>query len=135
MVLRIKRKHLDEIFQHARRCYPAEACGILVGKREGEEKIVEKVYLTRNVLASTSEYRIDPIEQLKVFEEAEHQSLNIIGFYHSHPFWEPFWSKTDEDRSELWTGYSFLIVSLKTGKARAYIRRENRAEREEMAAI
>jgi proteasome lid subunit RPN8/RPN11 len=35
---------------------------------------------------------------LKVFEEAELQGLDVIGFYHSHPFWDSFWSEADEEK-------------------------------------
>lgn len=126
---------MEEIFQHAKKCYPVEACGILVGETVGKEKIVKRVYHTTNVLASPSTYQIDPIQQLKVFEEAENQGLEVLGFYHSHPFWEPFWSNIDEERSILWIGYSFLIVSLKTGKINSYIKKEKTVEKEEVTIL
>ncbi len=135
MVLKIKKKHLDEIFQSARKCHSVEACGILVGRIMGKEKIVEKVYHTKNVLASSSAYQIDPIEQLKVFEEAELQGLDIIGFYHSHPFWDSFWSEADEEGSKLWIGYSYLIVSLKTGNINSYVKEKRGAKREEIIIL
>jgi proteasome lid subunit RPN8/RPN11 len=69
MVIRIKRKDLDDIFDHAEKSYPVEACGILVGRIEGEAKKVEEIHRTRNILNSSSEYQIDPLEQLRVFEE------------------------------------------------------------------
>jgi proteasome lid subunit RPN8/RPN11 len=135
MVLRIKKEHLDEIVQFARKCYPMEACGILVGKIGGGEKVVCKVYHTKNVLASPFAYQIDPQEQLRLFEEAENQGLEILGFYHSHPFWDSFWSKTDEQASKYWNGFSFLIVSFKTGNINSYLKRQDKAEREEVVTI
>ena len=135
MVLKIKKEHLDEIFEFARKCYPIEACGILVGKVNEREKIVTKVYHTRNVLVSSSAYQIDPMEQLRVFEEAELNSLDVLGFYHSHPFWDSFWSEVDEERSELWVGYSFLIVSLATRNVNSYVRGHKGAEREEVVML
>ncbi|MEM2546305.1 MAG: M67 family metallopeptidase [Candidatus Bathyarchaeia archaeon] len=135
MVLKILRKHLDEIFKHAEEKHPIEACGILVGEKRGQEKVVRKVYHTRNLLASPSAYQIDPLEQLRVFEEVELAGLDVVGFYHSHPLWDAFWSEADEEGSKHWVGYSYLIVSLKTGKFSSYIRREEGVETEEVVVI
>jgi len=135
LVLKIRREHLDEIFEVARKFYPIEACGILVGKANEREKIVAKVYHTKNILASSLAYQVDPIEQLRVFEDAEREGSNILGFYHSHPFWDSFWSKVDEERSKYWVGYSYLIISLTTGNATSYIRYSNKVEIEELAVL
>lgn len=135
MVLKIKKKHLEDIFQFARENHASEACGILAGRVRGSEKTIEKVYHTRNVLASPSAYQIDPAEQLKVFEETERQGLDIIGFYHSHPFEDSFWSETDEEGSKLWTGYSFLIVSLKTGNTKSYVKQEDGVTEETVVSL
>ena len=135
MVLKIKKEHLDEIFEFARKCYPIEACGILVGKVKGEEKIVKKVYHTKNLVASSSAYQIDPIEQLRVFEEAELQSLDVLGFYHSHPYWDSLWSETDEEKSKPWIGHSYLIVSLKTGDISSYVKGQRGAEEEKVIIL
>jgi len=135
MVLKIRKLNLNNIFQHARKCYPMESCGILLGRKAGEGKNVEKVCTTSNILASASEYQIDPTEQLKIFEEAEREGLDLLGFYHSHSYWEPFWSEIDNERSKLWTGYSYLIVSLESGSFNSYVRKENMAEKEEVTII
>ena len=47
---------MEEIFQHAKKCHPVEACGILVGETVGNEKIVKRVYHTANVLTSPTAY-------------------------------------------------------------------------------
>jgi proteasome lid subunit RPN8/RPN11 len=135
MVLRIRKKDLDNIILHARNCYPSEACGILAGKIVGGNKNVEEVYHTRNVLNSPSAYEIDSVEQLEIFEKTESCGLEILGFYHSHPFWDSFWSEIDEERSKLWIGYSYLIVSLKTGGINSYARRKDRTEKEEVIIL
>jgi len=134
MVLRIKKKDLDNIFLQAGKCYPFEACGIFVGKRIGGEKDVGEVYHTKNVLTSSA-YQIDPIEQLKIFEKAELQGLDVLGFYHSHPSCDSFWSEIDDERGKLWIGYSYLIVSLKTLSFNSYVRRKDRVEKEEIKIL
>jgi proteasome lid subunit RPN8/RPN11 len=135
MTLKIKKTHLNEILEEARKNYPIEACGILIGRINENERIVEEVYHARNVLSSTSAYQIDPIDELKAFEEAEKEGLEVIGFYHSHPFWDPFWSNIDEEKGKLWVGYSQLIVSPKKGKVKAYLKKENGVEEEEINLI
>lgn len=135
MVLKIRRKDLDKIQRHARKYYPLEACGILVGRKVEREKIVEKVYATRNILESGFEYKIDPSAQLKIFEKAEIEGLDVLGFYHSHPFSEPFWSEIDEEGSKFWIGYSYLIVSAKSGSFDSYITKEDGVEKEEVKIL
>jgi proteasome lid subunit RPN8/RPN11 len=130
MPLKIRKEHLNEIIRSAKKCYPMEACGILVGKIVEGERVVCKVYHTRNVLASSFAYQIDPQEQLRVFKEAESQGLEVLGFYHSHPFLDSYWSEVDEKASKYWTGYLYLIISLKTGKINAYVKKDDGVERE-----
>lgn len=135
MTLKIKKAHLNEIFEKARKNYPIEACGILIGKINGNERIVEKVYHAKNVLSSTSTYQIDPIDELKAFEEAEEEGFEVIGFYHSHPFWDPFWSDVDEEKGKFLVGYLQLVVSLKTGNVKAYMKKEKGVEEEKVILI
>lgn len=99
---------------------------------EGELRAVAKVHHTKNMHESSSSYQIDPIEQVRVFEEAE---LDVLGFYHSHPFWDSLWSKADDETSKLWIGYVFLIISLKTGATNAYIRKQDGVEKEDIAIL
>jgi len=135
MTLKIKKTHLNEILDEARKNYPMEACGILTGRINKNEKIVEKVYHAKNVLSSSSAYQIDPIDELKAFEEAEKEGLEVIGFYHSHPLWDPFWSDIDEEKGKLWIGYLQLIVSPRKGKVKAYLKKDNGVEEEQIILI
>ncbi len=120
MALKVKRRDLELMVKHARDVAPAEACGILVGKSAGEEKTVEKVIFTKNVLGSPVAYEIDAEEILRAFRQAEKDGLEVVGFFHSHPGHEPYWSTEDEARSKYWVGHSFLIISLKDGSQRCY---------------
>jgi proteasome lid subunit RPN8/RPN11 len=133
MVLKIKKDHIEFMFQNSRETAPVEACGILVGKRSCGEKTVERVIPAKNVVASPIAYEIDAEEILRAFEEAERAGQEVIGFFHSHPLHEPFWSAEDEKKSEYWSGYSFLILSLKTGDFKCYLKaREKQVEEEEV---
>lgn len=62
-----------------------------------EEKVVERVYITENILISPYVYQISPKDQAKIFKEAEKENLEVLGFFHSHPLHEPFWSKADDE--------------------------------------
>jgi proteasome lid subunit RPN8/RPN11 len=135
VTLKIKKAHLDEIFEVARKKYPIEACGILIGKLSEDEGIIEKVYHAKNVLSSTSAYKIDPIDELKAFEGAAKEGLDVIGFYHSHPFWEPFWSNTDEERGRFWVNYIYIVVSPKNNKVKVYKKKEVGVEEERLLII
>lgn len=135
MVLKVKREHLKEMLEEAKKKHPVEACGILVGERRGDEAVVEKVYHARNILHSTSAYRIDPFDQIRVFQEAEVEGLEVVGFYHSHPFWEPCWSQEDEERGKLWTNYFHIIISPKNNKVKAYRKKQTGVEEEELSIV
>ncbi|MFN4133938.1 MAG: M67 family metallopeptidase, partial [Candidatus Hadarchaeales archaeon] len=104
MVLKIRKIDLDEIFKHSEVCYPSEACGILIGRKTEKEKFVEKVIFAKNVLGSPVEYEVDAESLFKAFEFAEKNGLEILGFFHSHPHHEPFWSVVDEERGKYWEG-------------------------------
>lgn len=129
MALKIRRGDLEAILRHARESHPFEACGLLLGRRVGSDGIVEEARPAKNLMKSPFEYRIDPEDLLRAFEEAERRGLEIIGSYHSHPFCEPLWSQLDEERSEFWVGYSFLIVS-PSGRIASYIKGERGARKE-----
>lgn len=119
-VLILNKQHLRGISEHSRMSFPVEACGMLVGKRGHRKKIVERVCPTKNILASASRYEIDPQELVKVFDEAERESKEVLGFYHSHPHWPAHASKTDRS-SAFYPNYSYLIYSNLEDEARSYV--------------
>lgn len=81
--MRISQAVLQAMLDHARRGYPFEVCGILVG--EGES-VRDAVPVTNHEVESPRvRYRIDPAEHIRIQREARERRLDIIGFYHSHP--------------------------------------------------
>jgi proteasome lid subunit RPN8/RPN11 len=62
-----------------------EACGMLAGHLTGELYQARLVFPTTNLLHSATRYRIDPLEQLAVFNQIDAQGLDLVGIYHSHP--------------------------------------------------
>lgn len=114
--IHIREKDLEKIIYHCKNEWPIEACGVLAGKksrvREEAVKEVEKVYVCSNEAKSTSRYRIDAEEQYRVFSEIENLELELLGFYHSHPYsiidYTP--SSIDEEKAN-YHMCSYMIVS------------------------
>ncbi|QRV13476.1 M67 family metallopeptidase [Haloterrigena salifodinae] len=103
----------DVILERAREGTPEEICGIFGGDFEHEGRSrVRSQYPAENVAETPrTRYRIDPEEQLEVFEHLEDRGEEIVGFYHSHPRGPPQPSATDEAQAT-WPNRSYLIVSL-----------------------
>ena len=101
-----------EMREHAREVAPHECCGILGGVFEPHSSRVTSRYPADNVATEpTTEYRIDPEEQLAVFEELEDRGEEIVGFYHSHPR-GPFAPSETDVAGAAWPNRSYVIVSL-----------------------
>ncbi|WP_339105672.1 desampylase [Haloterrigena salinisoli] len=103
----------DAILERAREGAPEESCGIFGGDFEPEGRSrVRSQYPAENVAETPrTRYRIDPEEQLAIFERLEDRGEEIVGFYHSHPRGPPRLSATDRAQAT-WPDRSYLIVSL-----------------------
>jgi len=110
-LLVITKANLKKIVSHAMREFPNEACGVIAGKKFGEEKLVEKVYEVKNRVKSPLRYEMDPEEQLKVFQEIEKSFLEVLGFYHSHPHSNATPSEIDKSLA-FYEGFSYVIYSI-----------------------
>jgi [CysO sulfur-carrier protein]-S-L-cysteine hydrolase len=74
-----------EIVEHARRDYPNEACGLIVGSASaaaGGQAL--RFVPTRNAAKSPLRYEIDSIELLAVTLEADKNDEEFWGIVHSH---------------------------------------------------
>ena len=110
-MVRIPRSIFQGMVEHAKKESPLECCGILSGK----EEIVLKAFALKNAEESPLRYSISPQEQLRVFEELEKESMEMIAIYHSHPHSIPFPSETDV-RMAFYPEVSTVIISLKEEK-------------------
>jgi proteasome lid subunit RPN8/RPN11 len=61
-------------------------------------------------------YHIAPQELIAIQRQARERSLDIVGFYHSHPDHPARWSSTDLNEAH-WLGCSYVITSVEKGKA------------------
>lgn len=117
-MLRLSRKHADAIHSHAESVYPHECCGALLGKLTDGARVVHAVIPATNVSGEfvSSRYSIAPRELIAIQKRAREESLDIIGFYHSHPDHPADWSETDLNEAH-WFACSYLIVSVRKGKS------------------
>ena len=97
--------------------YPAEACGILLGKRfEDIIVITNCIFLENNTAASMqdSHFSIDPLKLYEYEKTCADDGNEIIGFYHSHPDAKAFLSH--EDKKYMIPEQLYLIFEVKDGK-------------------
>ncbi|MGC8962313.1 MAG: M67 family metallopeptidase [Candidatus Bathyarchaeia archaeon] len=120
MTLIIKKKLFDIIVEHSLEEYPLEACGILLGDVRGPVKSVRRIFKARNILGSPSRYEIDPEDQLAAFSLADRESMSVIGFYHSHPYWDPEPSSIDAAMA-FYRNSSYVIYSMPTRSIASFI--------------
>ena len=93
--LTLSRAQWQEMMAHVQRELPNEACGLLGG--QGGK--VYRVYSVENVEHSPWEYRMDPMEQVRVMLEIEAAGWELNGIFHSHPAGPPVPSTTDIARA------------------------------------
>lgn len=117
-MIRMLPEQLRAIRGEAERGYPEEICGVLIG-RDGEGQAREVVRSLAVANARSTErarrYLIDAGALLAAERAAAAEDLEIIGFYHSHPDHPALPSEFDREHS--WPYYTYLIVSVRTGRA------------------
>jgi proteasome lid subunit RPN8/RPN11 len=107
-MIRVPKTLYQGMINHAERERPLECCGILSGKG----KTVQKIFELKNAERSPVQYSMSPRDQLKVFEEMEKESMEMIAIYHSHPHTIPFPSETDV-KLAFYPDVSSIIISLR----------------------
>ena len=108
------------IRRHGEETYPHECCGILLGVSQGAIRTVRSTVRCGNTRTDSPQnrYHIDPRELVRAQREAHERSLDIVGFYHSHPDHPARWSQTDFEEAH-WIGCSYVVTSVEKGKAAA----------------
>jgi len=81
-----------------------------MGTLAGDVRAVTEVRPAKNQLSSESSYEIDPETLFHAFLYAEQNNVEVVGFYHSHPFWSANASAIDKARAN-YPGLSYLIYS------------------------
>jgi len=92
-VLVIRADLVDEILAHARRDHPDEACGIVAGPAGAD--LPQRHLPMDNAERSSTFYRFDAMEQLRVWREMDDRDEEPTVIYHSHTATEAYPSRTD----------------------------------------
>jgi proteasome lid subunit RPN8/RPN11 len=98
------------IVAHAKQESPRECCGVLVGRASS----ILQAVAVRNVSEDQNRFVIDPAGHIAARRAARDASLQIVGFYHSHPHSPP--TPSARDRTEAsYDGY-YAIAGLEGGQ-------------------
>ncbi len=119
MTIVFRNSDLDTIVEHSESTFPTEACGVLLGTIEDDIKKVTIVFPTANLLESEDSYQINPQEQLDIYTKADELSLEVLGYYHSHPYWPAQPSSTDRETANQ-PSCSFVIYSNAEREVRSF---------------
>lgn len=119
-VLQVPRFLYESLRAHGEETYPNECCGALLGLATPNGwRIVEAVRAGNTRTDSAhNRYHIAPVELVKIQRAARGKSLEIAGFYHSHPDHPAQWSPTDLAEAH-WLGCAYVITEVAQGKAAA----------------
>jgi proteasome lid subunit RPN8/RPN11 len=98
---------LDGMTAHARRAYPEECCGLLLGR---DDCVAAYCEAANTSLAPTRRYTIDPGDHFAAIRHARSLDLEVVGAYHSHPRSPAVPSPAD--LAEAFPQFLFAIVSL-----------------------
>lgn len=110
-MLKMKQKYYEQMLRHCMDGLPNEACGLLAGTVDGEEKTVTKVYLLTNIDESRDHFSMDPREQLEAVKDARANQVSILGNFHSHPE-SPSRPSEEDKRLAYDASMEYLILSL-----------------------
>jgi proteasome lid subunit RPN8/RPN11 len=105
-----------EMVAHARKTYPNECCGAMLGTVDNGSKRVAIAMPLENASAGSQQqrYELRPEDLLNADREARRQKMDLIGIYHSHPDCGAYFSETDLKNSCPW--YSFVVLSIQKGE-------------------
>ena len=110
--LLIAPEELVAVERRAIAAFPAECCGLLIGRREdgGTVRIGRAEACRNRAPDGHRAFTISPDELLVAYRKARDRGERVVGTYHSHPRGSAV--PSDFDRASAWPGASYLIVGL-----------------------
>ncbi|MGN0500850.1 MAG: M67 family metallopeptidase [Ruminococcus sp.] len=110
-MIKLSKADYNKIIAHAESELPNEACGLIAGNIDGENKEIKKVYFLTNTDHSNEHFSLDPREQLAAVKDMRKNGLMPLGNWHSHP--ESPSRPSDEDKRLAYDSKaSYMILSL-----------------------
>jgi proteasome lid subunit RPN8/RPN11 len=115
-MIHIEQEAWERMLEHGCRTYPEEACGAMLGVREGDRKRVLRAVPLANVWQGSrrDRYQVDPAELLRVERAAREQGQIVLGIYHTHPDEDAYFSRTDLENACPW--YCYVVLSIRNGQ-------------------
>jgi proteasome lid subunit RPN8/RPN11 len=116
-MINIDRQPWREMVNHAQAAYPNECCGAMIGTIDGESKTVSHALALDNVFEGSQRARFElrGSDLLLAEREARERKLQLLGFYHSHPDCDAYFSETDLKSTPPWP-YSYVVLSIKNAQ-------------------
>ena len=135
-MIRLEGTIVEQVNRHGEAAYPHEACGLLLGAldADGTKRADEAIALdnVREEGARHHRFLMRPEDIVRVEREARARGMDVIGVYHSHPDHPDEPSRYDLEHA--WPVYSYVIVSVKAGRAASLRSWELDADRARFAA-
>ena len=115
-MIRIESEPWEAMVAHARRTYPNECCGAMLGSLDDGGKTVREAMPLENAFVGvqSARYELRPEDLLAADKAARERQMDLIGIYHSHPDCGAYFSETDLKNSCPW--YSFVVLSIQRGE-------------------
>ena len=110
-MITMSKNDYEIILKHARENLPEEACGLIAGTKDGNDKSIQKVYCLTNIDHSNEHFSLDPKEQLAAVKDMRANGLVPLGNWHSHPS-SPSRPSVEDIRLAFDSKASYLILSL-----------------------
>ncbi|MBV9548570.1 MAG: M67 family metallopeptidase [Alphaproteobacteria bacterium] len=108
-----------QILQAARAATPAECCGLILGRREGEDAVALGLHAARNLAAAVDRFEVAPADQFAAQRAARAAGLAVIGCYHSHP--DGAAQPSTEDRNGAGEENFFWLIATPAGAMAAFV--------------
>ena len=121
-MIKLSTRLIEEMRRHAEREYPRECCGLLVGRIEdgGRTRVVSETYPVENEFEEGERHHrmsIGPLDYARAERLYAGRGLGVVGNYHSHPDHTAVPSQFDLEHLAPWPTMSYVVVSVREGKA------------------
>ncbi len=117
-VLRINNELASQIRAHGVETYPHECCGAILGRDgdvDGSREVLGLMPLAnRRDDSPRNRFEVTPEDVRLAEKTAAEKKLELMGWYHSHP--DAPARPSEYDREHAWPWYSYIIVSVQSGR-------------------
>jgi proteasome lid subunit RPN8/RPN11 len=116
VTIRLSEALVEGIRREGELAYPAECCGVLGGRIAGANKEVSRLApMVNRRTDDPRRYLISPEDLLRTTADLRQASLEVLGYYHSHPDHPA--APSEFDSANAWPWYSYIIVRVEQGRA------------------